>query len=427
MATSRFVIKKKYIKKNGCTPIYIQYIFTSDEKVLINSGVEILPIHWNPVTQSLRDNTGDYYEKNFSIINSEISNLMNEFKSFLGATINRKISPTIKFIKDHFEQYLANKNQSAKTIPTELISIFDHLNDFISIKKENVSIDTVKDYRSLIKHLKQYEKAKGVKINFTSFDYNFYEDFISFLFYETVKPNGEKGLLANAVGKQIKNLKAFLRDRIRRGFCANIDFSNYKSITEEVDRIYLSWKEISHLYHLNLEENEPLIPTRDLLVLGCLLGLRFSDLSRIKPEYIINGDLRIRQKKVKKIVQIPIMGDANAILKKYNWTSPKLPMAEFNHNLKTLGKVAGLDSEFEMVHYKQGKEYARKFKKYELISSHICRRSFCTNEYLDGTDIHLIMRISGHKSEKTFLTYLKMDEEVASKKIAEKWKSRSRL
>jgi hypothetical protein len=82
MATSRFVIKKKYIKKNGCTPIYIQYIFTSDEKVLINSGVEILPNHWNPTTQSLRDSAGDYYEKNFSIINAEIYSLMKKFKGF---------------------------------------------------------------------------------------------------------------------------------------------------------------------------------------------------------------------------------------------------------------------------------------------------------------------------------------------------------
>jgi hypothetical protein len=64
MATSRFVIKKKYIKKNEYTPIYIQYIFTSDKKVLINSGVKILPNHWNPTTQSLRDSAVDYYEKN---------------------------------------------------------------------------------------------------------------------------------------------------------------------------------------------------------------------------------------------------------------------------------------------------------------------------------------------------------------------------
>jgi integrase len=427
MATSRLVIKKKYLKKNGYTPIYIQYIFKSDEKVLINTGYEILPEHWNPVTQSVRDKADNFYDENFAVINSALFNVLNDFKKFLAVTFNRKLLPTIKFVKDHFQQYLINKHQSSQSIPDELITIYDHIKDYIENKKEEVAKDTLKDYRSLIKHLKQFEKARGVKIDFTSFDYNFYDTFIDFLYYETEKPNGEKGLLTNAVGKQIKNLKAFLRDRIRKGFCANIDLSTYKTVTEEVDRIYLSWADISMIYHFDLSGNDYLNTTRDLLVLGCLIGLRFSDLSRIVPEYILNGNLRIRQKKVKKNVQIPIMADASTILKKYNWYAPNIPMHEFNKNLKILGEIVGLTSDFEMIHFKKGKEYAKKHKKFELLSSHICRRSFCTNEYLDGTDIHLIMRISGHRTEKAFLTYLKMDEVVASQKIAEKWKNRSKL
>jgi hypothetical protein len=126
-------------------------------------------------------------------------------------------------------------------------------------------------------------------------------------------------------------------------------------------------------------------------------------------------------------VQIPIIGDAEDILKKYNWSVPRILMNDFNVNLKILGKLVGFESDFEMVHYKKGQEYRTKYKKFELMSSHICRRSFCTNEYLDGIDIHLIMRISGHRTERAFLTYLKMDEVVAAQKIAEKWKKRNLL
>ena len=427
MATARFVIKKKYIKKNGCTPIYIQYIFKTDEKTLINTDYEILPEHWNPVTQSLRDKADNYYDKNYAVINAELFSLMNDFKNFLGSTINRQILPTIKFIKDHFEQFLIHKHQSSKAIPDKLISIYDHIDDYIQRKKNEVAKDTVKDYNSLKRHLKQYEKCKGQKMDFTSFDYNFYDEFVNFLYHETEKPNGEKGLLTNSVGKQIKNLKAFLRDRMRLGYCANIDLTTYKTMTEDVDRIYLSWTEISLIYHFDLNANPELITTRDLLVLGCLLGLRFSDLSRISPEYIHNGYLRIRQKKVRKHVQIPIMNEVETVLKRYDWSAPKLPMYDFNKNLKTLGEKVGFKSDFEMVHYKKGIAYVSKYKKFELMSSHICRRSFCTNEYLDGTDIHLIMRISGHRTEKAFLTYLKMDEHVAAHKIAEKWKNRVSL
>ncbi len=424
MATAKLVIKKSYVKKTGVTPIYIQYLFNTESKVLIRTGFEISPEHWNPLTQSLKEKAGDLYCKNYSVINAELSILLANFKSFIATAIKRKIPPTIKYVNDHFNEYLVKKDETTKEVPEKLVTLYDHIKDYIMLKKPNVAVDTTKDYWALIKHLKQYEKARNIKLDFSSFDYLFYEDFVNFLYYETLKPDGGKGLVTNGVGKQIKNLKAFLRDRMRKNYCATIDLSSYKGLSEEVDRIYLSWDEISMIYRLDLANYPELIPARDLLVLGCLLGLRFSDLSRITPDNMIDGFLRIRQKKVRKIVQIPILNETEEILKKYNWYSPKLNLYEFNRLLKDLGKVAGLHSSFEMTYYKHGREYVVRKKKYELLASHVCRRSFCTNEYLAGTDIHLIMRISGHKTERAFLTYLKMDEVVASRKIAEQWKNR---
>lgn len=427
MATARLVIKKSYLKRSGRTPIYIQYIFKSDDKILVNTGYEVQPEHWNPTTQCLREKALDVYGKNFSELNALLVGLMTDFKTFLSNAYSRQITPTIRYVKDNFKQYVINKKQAGAEVPSELLTVYDHIDDYIEQKKEDVTVDTLKDYRALKKHLKLFEKSRGYVIDFTSFNYAFYDEFIEFLFNETMKPNGERGLLTNAVGKPIKNLKAFLRDRIRKGFCSDLDLSTYKTVTEEVDRVYLSWSEISTIYHYDLSNYEDLIITRDLLVLGCLIGLRFSDLSRIVPEFITNSHLRIRQKKVRRDVQIPILGDAAAILTRYNWKSPSIPMHEFNKNLKTLGRIVGLDKEHTLIHYKRNQEIKRSFKKFELLSSHICRRSFCTNEYLDGTDIHLIMRISGHRTERAFLTYLKMDEVVAAKKIAEKWQNRQLL
>ena len=63
------------------------------------------------------------------------------------------------------------------------------------------------------------------------------------------------------------------------------------------------------------------------------------------------------------------------------------------------------------------------YKKFELIASHTCRRSFCTNEYLKGTPALFIMKISGHRTERNFLKYIKVDEQVAAQKMLEFWKS----
>lgn len=426
MATAKLVIKRKYVKISGLTPVYIQYIFKAENKFLINTGIEVFPRLWNSQTQSIKNYDGYIFnEKNYATINAELSLLISKFKQFLSSVIAKNQIPTIKFVRDHFPQYLKNEGNNHKHIPAKLVNLYDHFKDYIESKEEDVAVDTVKDYRSLQKHLKAYEKSRACHLDFTSFDYAFYEDFVDFLFYETRKPNGECGLLSNSVGKQIKNLKCFLRNRIRKGYCANIDLSGFITLSEEVDKIFLSWEEISQIYKFDLSKHQHLNDTRNLLVLGCLIGLRFSDLSRISPSHIQNNILKIRQKKVQKFVQIPIMNEVYDILKQYNFHSPNLQLNEFNNQLKELGMLLGYNEKVEVTHYKKGKPVIEYKMKYELLTSHICRRSFCTNEYLRGTDPLLIRKISGHRTEKAFLTYLKIDEFVAAQKIAQSWVNRT--
>jgi len=80
-----------------------------------------------------------------------------------------------------------------------------------------------------------------------------------------------------------------------------------------------------------------------------------------------------------------------------------------------------------MAQYHRNLQFETIVKKYQLIASHTCRRSFCTNEYLKGTPPLFIMKISGHRSEKNFLKYIKVDKQVAAEKMLEFWKSQGNL
>jgi len=55
-----------------------------------------------------------------------------------------------------------------------------------------------------------------------------------------------------------------------------------------------------------------------------------------------------------------------------------------------------------------GKEDGTDFKKWELLTTHVARRSCTTNEYLAGTPTITIMAITGHKTERAFLKYIKL-------------------
>jgi integrase len=79
----------------------------------------------------------------------------------------------------------------------------------------------------------------------------------------------------------------------------------------------------------------------------------------------------------------------------------------FNKQIKTICKNVGID---DLVKgFKNNPKTRRKeivsAPKYEFVTSHIMRRSFATN-YFGKIETPLLMNITGHTKESTFLTYI---------------------
>ena len=56
------------------------------------------------------------------------------------------------------------------------------------------------------------------------------------------------GLKLNTIGKTIKHLRGFLKDRVKRKIIAPIDLADFKIPEEECDAIYLNHQEITAIY-----------------------------------------------------------------------------------------------------------------------------------------------------------------------------------
>jgi integrase len=281
------------------------------------------------------------------------------------------------------------------------------------------------------KHSMAFETYRKEPITFDSFDVEFYEEFVKFLTYDIIHLRRKdiiRGLKMNTLGKTINHLKSFLNDRMRKKIIPFFDISAYKVMEEDVDAVYLSWREISLIYHLDLSEKPDLEKYRDLFVLGCLTGFRFSDYSNIKPEEIRGGMLYVNQTKTLSTVVVPLRIDAKRILiDKYNMQMPQISNPNFNYYIKEVVRLAGIDELIKITHKRGNKIIEETRPKYEWIMSHTCRRSFCTNEFLDGTPANLIMAISGHKTEKAFRKYIKADQVQKAHMIKKLWDSRSEL
>ena len=196
-----------------------------------------------------------------------------------------------------------------------------------------------------------------------------------------------------------------------RGINVPTDYTkkSFKKPSEETFSIYLTESELMKMYNksglpLYLER------VRDLFLIGCYTGLRFSDLSRLKKENITaDGTINIKAEKTEKTVVVPIHPIVRQIFEKYNYQLPKIPANQnFNDYIKTVAERAKIN---ELVTIERSKgifEVGQTAEKHNFVSSHTARRSFATNAFLMDMPSISIMKITGHKTESAFMRYIKM-------------------
>lgn len=213
------------------------------------------------------------------------------------------------------------------------------------------------------------------------------------------------------------------RVHFNRNFATHTTAESHKGI-------YLTMEEIVKIQKLNIVEGSTYAKIRDLFLLGCYTGLRFSDYSLISLDDIVDitidgkkyYTLFLKQKKTNQEVMIPLLSnDVQRILKKYNGKAPKVSISCFNREIKYICALAGITDIIKVTENIGGKEVVKWVKKNQLVSSHTSRRTCITNLYLSRKlDSVQIRSISGHRSEQAFMRYLCLSKEENVKTILKK-------
>src|SRR6185437_2670575 len=287
-----------------------------------------------------------------------------------------------------------------------------------------ISKGTIKNYTSALNHLTEFQKTRKKRIEFKNIDLDFYNNYTEFLI-KKIK------LSSNTIGKDIQVIKMIMNDAKERGINTNLSYKSKRFITirEKSDNIYLKEYEIKEFEDLDLSNDTRLERVRDLFLIGCYTGLRYSDFSILRPDQINDGFIETTQIKTGEPVVIPIHPTVKRILEKYNGILPaSISNQNTNVYLKEVGqKVNCLKSTFSKTITKGGLTITQNFEKWELLCTHTARRSFASNEYLAGTPTITIMAITGHKTEKAFLRYIKLTPNEHAKLLKLQWQKRFAL
>ena len=135
-------------------------------------------------------------------------------------------------------------------------------------------------------------------------------------------------------------------------------------------------------------------------ILGCLTGARHSDYSRFTEANITpTGNLVYVSQKTHIKAELPLSPVARKILFAEGTTYAQAYKREvsdttFNDVIRNICKLCDIDQDIQL--YRKGEFW--RGKKYEAISTHTSRKSFCTNLYLRCRDLLLVSRLAGHSS-----------------------------
>lgn len=384
------------------------------KKIVVSTKEKIIVEDWDKKTQRANNHEKkhalDIINRRLDAIENAVSKLLKEFE-------NKPVAPTLNFLKQHILFHI--EKQQKNNQHEYFWKLFDV---FVSYKHK--STQSFKEYDlALRKHLKAVEKIHKTPLDFDALHFHeqgFIDRFRYYLTHEAINKKGLKGLFTNTIWKQFKNLKAFLNWCFDQNHIPRFSIKHLNAQIEHIDHVYLTNEELISLENLMLQDEEKTI--RDLFLLSCETGLRFSDLctlSSVSPntDFFEVYPKKTRKKEPSKRIIIPFSARVKRVIQTNNGQIPSYSYAKinrFNSILKELCAKAEINS--ECVHYRilQGVETMTLCKKFELVSSHTGRRTFCTLKFLAGMPSHAIMKFSGHSSEQNFLRYLRLDAEIVA-------------
>lgn len=415
MATVNFLYRSTKDKAN----LHLRLLYTYNKKEYVfgvNTKFETTKDYWSK--DHKRKSRDILLTNEQTRVNTELNkienHILNSFNAFSPDAINKE------WLQNEIDHYY-NPPQEVEPLPKGLLKYFDY---FIECKKNEITNGTLKKY-NVSKHLLQrYELEKKTVIQIIDINDKFKLDFEKYCLKHNYAPN--------TISKDLRTLKTVCNHAKHNGIQTSHQLETIKTPHHKTEKIYLTFEELQKIEEIDKRRlNDNYDNAKDWLIISCYTGQRISDFMRFtkdmiryekNKEGILKPFIEFTQVKTDKIMTIALHPKVIEILDKRNGNFPKvISDPKYNLYIKQVCRIAKINQkikgsklndlnkeEDEKKNKKDVKQYRKEsglYPKWELITSHIGRRSFCTNFY--GTiPTTYLMNVSGHSTEQMFLTYL---------------------
>lgn len=347
--------------------------------------------------------------------NSAIKTKMGHIESAVNALHNNyevaRIMPTPSKFKNDLQIELGRVKKIEEQEKLLLDYIYENINkseaDSELGKRNSISTNTIKTYKTVSHMVENYQIATKEILTFQNFDEHKYWKFWEIqdeILKDNIKvenPNqqGKKskqeyGYLKNSLRKYQSTLIRILKDAVKDKTEISINAYDENLILKKVKSskdIYVTEIELQKIIDVDVHFDDELQMAKDYMIIGSLTGMRYEsmyDTMKTKVERYNEGKqnfeyIHSKQNKTSTEVFIPLLALVKDVLSK---CENKFPVVKsnpvINKALKKLFKFLEIDSLEYITRntYRSGIIKIEK-PKYEIVSTHDCKKTFYTNLY----------------------------------------------
>ena len=378
----------------------------------ISTGESIGLDDWNARKERAKDQI-----RNSAVINDNLDKLEQRILSIYNSALQEGIPINNEYLKKCLKLGRSTSD----------FTFFEAYERFIDLNKEEMSTSRIKAYKSCKAHLETFQEVQRIPLTLNGFTPYIFDDFKTYLIKERLDREGKvikEKMLNNTVEKYLKIVKRFMKWGFERSLHRNESFKMFENIRkDETDVIHLTEEELETLRKHHFE-NPAQDHERDMYLIRCYTGIRYSDLENLKPVNVCSDHLTITTVKTRDALIVPLVPQAKAIIDKYLDRPSFLNLRSLqksNESLKAIMMAAGINSPIQKVRFSGAKRIETNYKKWQLLTTHTARKTFVTLSRKRGIPDDLIMKITGIKDHKTLQKYKHIDSDQIMEAMKKAW------
>lgn len=414
-----------YLKnKNGKSSVIFAIVRYNGERYKRSVGISTEVRYWNADSQTCRE-IKDYPRA------SSVNIRLRKVKQACDAVCDEMTAQFQILNSDEFWKrvdLLLTGTRSNKML------FLEYAKTYAERREKTDNHNTAKQYLTTYNKLVEFEKQYREHLRFEDINLRFYNKLKQFM-----RNQGYADSYFAMLAKCIKVIYRDARDVDGLHDLHETEKRGFSTTQTSPKTIYLSLEELEQIYKVKITReliikhfpelaNLPphkmelkiatLNTVRNKFLIGAYTALRVSDYNRMTDINVDGNFIKITTRKTGAAVVIPIHPTLRKIIDSgFNLATP-ISEQKINQHIKEIARCAGITKLTEGVKIVNGRSSSGYWKKCDMITTHTARRSGATNMYKAGIPTLSIMYITGHKTERAFLKYIKITQEENAELMA---------